>query len=70
MSQQSFSLSDFKRQLCQETYGRQSDGKTCICCRQPPVQGINMETPAGWAEFPISGLCESCFNSVTEEGPE
>ncbi len=64
------SLSDLKRTLAQQCYGRQPDGKTCIDCSRPFEQGVNMTTSAGWAEVKISGLCESCFDRTTQEPEE
>lgn len=60
-------LDDLKRNMAEQCYGRQPDGKTCIDCNRPPVQGDNMTTEAGWREFKISGLCESCFDRTTAE---
>ncbi len=57
------SLADFKKRVCGEAYGRQPDGKTCVSCNKVPMQNVNMQTEAGWQEFRISGLCESCFDA-------
>jgi len=36
----------------------------CIQCKQEARQGINIFTPAGMKEWHISGLCETCFDSI------
>ena len=40
----------------------------CVSCQKPP----NLEdfTPAGKAEFAITGMCEPCFDSLFAEEPE
>ncbi len=42
---------------------------TCVNCHKPFTKA-NVKTPAGWKETKISGLCEVCFNEITEEPDE
>lgn len=61
------SLAEFKKRVCDQAYGRQPDGKTCVSCNKVPEQGANMQSEAGWREFTISGLCESCFDACMSD---
>lgn len=38
----------------------------CISCGEPFKQDVNVFTELGWQETDISGLCESCFESMFE----
>lgn len=60
-------VQELKDKLCLGAYGRLPDGKTCLQCNQEPKAGVNMRTEAGWREFNISGLCESCFDKLFAE---
>jgi hypothetical protein len=42
------------------------EGK-CIRCKHPVISGLNVYSPAGAAEYKVSGLCEDCFDAITGE---
>lgn len=45
----------------------------CVSCCEP-FDGDNTQTPAGWRETQISGMCEHCFDNLFDDealpGPE
>lgn len=43
--------------------------EACVIC-QKPFSDENVKTQAGWKEIKISGMCETCFDRVTEEDDE
>jgi hypothetical protein len=59
-------LNQLKRQLAEDCYGEQPNGKTCLECKQP-FSDRNTHSEAGWKETQISGLCEDCFDALFEE---
>lgn len=40
--------------------------KVCLYCGKP-FSSENVFTKEGWAEIKISGVCEKCFDDVTDE---
>lgn len=41
--------------------------ETCLDCHKP-FSDKNVQTPLGWRETQISGICESCFASIFHKG--
>jgi uncharacterized protein YbdZ (MbtH family) len=37
----------------------------CVNCSEP-FSDKNVKTPGGWRETQISGLCEDCFDYITD----
>jgi len=60
-------LQEFRNDLAASIYGMTKtealDKGVCISCRKPPT----FSTEAGRREYPISGLCEPCFDAMFEE---
>lgn len=42
----------------------------CINCKIPAQSGVNIHSPAGAAEYRISGMCEDCFDALFTEEEE
>lgn len=47
-----------------QTKGDAQEDMTCISCKLPVVNRI--KTDLGWKEYGISGLCEICFDEITD----
>ncbi len=58
-------LQDFKDNMSMELYGMTKEEAIekgiCISCKKPPTY----VSEAGRKEYPISGLCEPCFDDIT-----
>jgi hypothetical protein len=64
------SLQQFKDDLAYSIY-RMTKAEAlakhvCISCRRTPT----FSTPEGIKEYPISGLCEPCWDTLFDEGEE
>lgn len=64
-------LDKFKNDLALMAHGITKDEAIalhiCICCKEPPDLKTNEES----LEYLISGLCNTCFDSITQtEEPE
>ncbi len=57
-------LQDFKDKLARKLYNmtvaEAVEKGVCIQCKKPPTY----VSEAGRREYPISGLCEPCFNDI------
>jgi len=62
------SLQEFKDKLAKETFGMivkdALEQGICISCREEALPKCYSE--AGKREYRISGLCEQCFDKITE----
>lgn len=61
-------LNKFKDDLARDMFGITKDEAqqlgVCIRCKQP-ITPKNIYSPAGHREYVISGLCELCFDFIT-----
>ena len=62
-------MEEFADEIAKSLYGKTRkeavESGNCIQCNQPALQ--NCYSEAGRREFAISGLCEKCFDQITEE---
>ena len=60
-------LQEFKDNLARELYGQTAEDAKhsglCIQCKEPALPKCYSE--AGRKEYQISGLCEKCFDEIT-----
>jgi hypothetical protein len=65
-------LKEFQDQMTRDLYGiTVAEAKisgNCIQCGRSAIK--NCYSEAGRKEYSISGLCEECFDSITEENVE
>ena len=65
-------LQDFKDLVAKSIFGgdvlKDRERGLCVKCREPAIP--KCYSPAGIAEYGISGLCELCFDKLFEEPEE
>jgi len=61
-------LTKFKKSIRESAFGKDSESNLkaglCIDCKEPAIPKCYSE--AGRREYAISGLCEECFDRITD----